>query len=161
MLKCQLSMNVGPRVLDKPPHNQGRHSFQYFINMQVELDEAESQNESTKEKAKKDIDEAKSTISQLKEERQQMKVHRSKEGSITIYLQVGKEVAAQQCQWVWWSVHIAGFRPLGHEVQTDCYTFNGGGGGIQIWFGWGCATQALKPLPIICKSHFGRKSTHF
>ena len=74
-------------MLDKPPHHQGKHSFQYFINMQVELDEAESQNESTKEKAKKDIDEAKSTISQLKEERQQMKVHRSKEGSITIYLQ--------------------------------------------------------------------------
>ena len=29
-------------------------------------------------------------------------------------------------------------------------------GGTQIWFGWGCAARALKPVPTF-KSHFGRK----
>ena len=32
----------------------------------------------------------------------------------------------------------------------------GGGGGTQIWFRWGCAAEATKPVPIF-KGHFGFK----
>ena len=34
--------------------------------------------------------------------------------------------------------------------------FTRGGGGTQIWFRRGCATEAAKPVPIF-KGHFGGK----
>ena len=37
----------------------------------------------------------------------------------------------------------------------------GGGGGTQIWFRWGCAAEAAKPVPIF-KGQFGGKGyTHY
>ena len=37
----------------------------------------------------------------------------------------------------------------------------GGGWGTQIWFRWGCAAEAAKPVPIF-KGQFGGKGyTHY
>ena len=36
------------------------------------------------------------------------------------------------------------------------FFFGGGGGGTQIWFRWGCAAEAAKPVPIF-KGNFGGK----